>query len=164
MDSTIVVAIIGSATTILSPIATFLGTRYFDNRDKLVMTFGQRAEMTGEWRGTTNQETGEYSSISFPTVVTVVAKGKIITGKFRLQLPEHGGIPAQEDHFTFQGGFLYDRFLQFDYISTDKRRVQFGSIILELSPYGDGLSGRYAGYGAFSEQIIAGSLELKRAP
>jgi hypothetical protein len=111
------VAIIGSVTTIVTPIVTFLGTRYFDNRDKLVMTFGQRAEITGEWRGTMNQENGEFSYISIPAVVIMVAKGKIISGEFRLDYPENIGIPVQEDTFTFRGGFLYDRFVQLDYIS-----------------------------------------------
>jgi hypothetical protein len=162
MDPTIVAAIIALAGTFGLPIATYIGTRYFDNRDKQVITSGQRAEISGRWEGTTSQENGEYSGISLPIVLTAVAKGKTVTGKFHVQYPGRADRPAEEDEFTLQGGFLYDRFLQLDYISTNKHRIQFGSIILELSPIGEGLSGRYAGYGALSKQIVSGNIELRR--
>lgn len=164
MDTTIIAAIIGGVFTVIGPVATFLVTRYVDNRDKQVMSFGRRAVMTGKWNGKTTQEFGNYSSIALPIALDLVANRKTIKGEFRVQYPEYENKPAHEDEFSFQGGFLYDRFLQIDYISKTEDRIQFGSAILELSPSGEILLGRYAGYGAFSKQIVAGSFELKRTP
>lgn len=162
MDTTIIAAIIGGVFTVVGPIATFLVTRYIDNRDKQVMSFGRRAVMSGKWSGTTTQESGNYSSFALPIFLKTVANRKTIKGEFRVQYPEYKNRPAHEDEFSFQGGFLYDRFLQLDYISKTEGRIQFGSAILELSSSGEVLLGKYAGYGAFSKQIVTGSLELKR--
>lgn len=162
MDATIIAAIIGGVFTVVGPVTTFLVIRYVDNRDKQVMPFGRRAVMTGKWSGTTTQESGDYSSFALPITLRAVANRKTIKGEFRVQYPEHENRPAHEEEFSFEGGFLYDRFLQLDYISKTKGRIQFGSAILELSPSGEVLLGRYAGYGAFSKQIIDGSFELSR--
>ena len=62
-------------------------------------------------------------------------------GEFRVQFPESGKIPAHEEEFTFQGGFLYGNFLELTYRSKDKRRIQFGSAIPELDPSGGAASG-----------------------
>lgn len=162
MDDTIIAALIGGVFTVVGPVATFLVIRYVDNRDKQVMPFGRRAIMTGKWSGTTVQEFGDYSSLDLPIVLEAVANRKTIKGEFRVQYPKHENRPAHEDEFSFKGGFLYDRFLQLDYISKAEGRIQFGSAILELSPSGEVLLGRYAGYGAFSKQIVAGYFKLRR--
>ncbi|MEL6554070.1 MAG: hypothetical protein AAFQ63_11490 [Cyanobacteria bacterium J06621_11] len=163
MDPTIVAAVIGGVCTVVGPVTVFLVTRHVDNRDKNIMPLGRRAVMTGQWHGTTTPESGNYSSIELSVILRAIANRKTIKGEFRVQYPDYENSPAQADEFSFQGGFLHDRFLQLDYISKAEGRIQFGSIILELSPSGEALVGRYVGYGAFSKQVVAGRVELKRS-
>jgi hypothetical protein len=163
MNVTIIAAVIGGVFTVIGPIATFLITRYVDNKDKQVMSFRRRAAMSGKWSGTTTQDSGNYSSHPLPIVFRAVATRKTIKGEFCVQYPKRENSPARDDEFTFQGGFFHDRFMQLDYISKNEGRIQFGSAILELSPSAEFMTGRYAGYGAFSKEIVTGNLELRRA-
>lgn len=160
MDSTVIAAIIGGAFTIFAPMVTLLITRYVDNYDKQIISYGRRAAISGKWTGTTSQYWNNISN--FPVIATIKANRKIITGQFRIQYPNERDKPNNESEFKFRGGFLYDRFFQLNYISKEKNRIQFGSMILELSPSGEVLSGKYTGYGAFSKQIVSGDIELRR--
>jgi hypothetical protein len=57
---------------------------------------------------------------------------------------------------------LRDQFVKLDYFNKDNIAVHFGSIILQVSADGQTLRGRFLGYGAFQEKVIAGNIQLKR--
>ncbi len=118
--------------------------------------------MSGKWSGTTTQESGNFSALALPIVLRTVASRKTVKGEFRVQYPRSEDIPARDDEFVCQGGFFHDRFLQLNYLSRNDGRIQFGSAILELSPSGETLQGKYIGYGAFSREIVTGNLQLRR--
>lgn len=164
MDNTVAVALIGLAGTILGPVVTFLTTRPPGYWKRQPITRNDRNIISGKWEGYTKPEIGKYTSKDLFTSLNADAKSKTIKGSFTINYPETTGILSREENFDFQGGFLYDRFLQLNYVSTDSSKVQFGSIIFELSQDGDRhvLSGRYVGYGAISKCIIAGSVNLVR--
>lgn len=161
MDPAIIAAIIGSIFAVLGPIITLLITRYLDDRDKLTMSTGRQAIISGQWKGTLNQVDGR-SGVA-PITVNFVAKRKKIYGSTITQWPGGTDRAAYDTEYTFEGGFLYERYLRVDYVSKKRHRIQFGVIVLELSPTGETLSGKFVGYGAFSEDIISGYIELERA-
>jgi hypothetical protein len=156
MDSTIIAAIIGGAFTLVSSGITFLLARHLDDRNNQVMSSNRQAIMTGTWKGELHQESGSLSTS--PVTVTLIAKRRVIRGSIRVQDPNNG-----EAEYKATGGFLYGRFIRLNYDTTDHRRVQFGSIVMELSPDGNKLSGKYTGYGAFSQSIVSGYFEATRS-
>lgn len=161
MDTTIVVAIIGSITTVLSPIITFLFIRYIDNLDKKSISSRDRHTlMASQWQGEIDFGLDDLSSV--PIVGNFSATRKTITGQFYVRYPDLPTTSSYKDEFTFQGGFLYERFLRLNYASKNKHRIQFGSIILELSPSGETMSGKFVGYGVFWQQILSGRVDLRR--
>ena len=156
MNPTIVAAIIGGVFVVISPIVTFLLTRYVDNRDKNVMYPARRAAISGKWTGTMSSSDKAGNSYDVPVTVTFETSRKIVTGEC-LYESQH-----QKSGFKFKGGFLHDRFFQVNYISKNENRMQFGSAILELRASGDTISGKYTGFGAVREEIVSGNIEIKR--
>jgi hypothetical protein len=61
------------------------------------------------------------------------------------------------------GGFLHDRFARLQYTSKAKGSVHFGAMILELSPAATELKGRFVAFGAFSQEIVSGPIQLVKS-
>lgn len=161
MDPAIIAAIIGGVCAVLGPIVTLLITRYLDNRDKLTMSTGRKAIISGQWKGKISQVNDRAGAA--PITVKFIAKRKKVYGLTLIQYPSDGHKAAYDAEFEFEGGFLYESYLRLDYVSKTRHRIQFGAIVLELSPTGEKLSGKFVGYGAFSKDIISGHVELERA-
>ncbi|MBT9317990.1 hypothetical protein [Leptothoe spongobia] len=162
MDPAIIAAIIGGVFTVVGPIATVIVTRYINNREKLTIYSNRRALMTGQWKGTTQQDEGIYANIPIPMLLTAKANRKTIAGEFRLQFPQSANVTDHDAAYSFQGCFLYGNFLQLNYRSKNKRRVEFGVAVLELDPSGETLAGKYAGYGASSKHVVTGHFDIRR--
>ena len=60
----------------------------------------------------------------------------------------------------FVGGFLYERFIKFDYSNPDESIIQFGNTILDLSADGKTLIGKFVGFGSITNQIVSGEVKL----
>lgn len=142
--------------------ATF--RKLWDERDLLVIEAGRKEALTGAWNGHFEQnlgpggETPLHGSILLELVrpTRKLVKGNatftaVIDGKH---------LPAT---IHFEGGFRNDRFAALNYVNMDKATVHFGHFLLELSPDGRKLTGKFLGYGFISETLVEGTVELTKA-
>ena len=157
MDSTVLAAIIGGLCTIGASIGAVFLTRLFDNplgfkKDRRL------AALAGQWEGTVHQE--GPPTIDFRQTVYIKLAGRTVRGE--------GTVFSQAymitEPFTFFGGFVHDRFLRLEYeIQNQPGSVQFGYAILDLSPDGKTLSGKFVGYGALvTRDLVNGTTQLQK--
>ena len=117
--------------------------------------------VSGNWNGKMVQDiqdtTQELSiSASFSTRGTAV-EGELTIHGLRLDGPDKIRI-------ILTGLFVEHRFLSLEYKYSDlPGSLQFGTVILKLNDAGRKMAGKFAGYGAFSEAIVSGSVELVKA-
>lgn len=157
MEPVIVAAIISGSVAILAPIITYVVTRMYDNRE-LRQIKGRQKAISGTWHGTIAQEIdGNLANINLS--ITFTAGKKIVEGIAEFISPMTG-LPVK---LNFTGGFHNDYFIKFDYTNPDETVIQFGSCIVRLSDDGKTLKGKYVGYGANTNQIVNGIVDLKKA-
>jgi len=127
------------------------------------LPLGDRVEkILGRWTGDALQDEGPAAK-PFPAKVEftfAVEPPTSVTGQGSFR----GHLDRREvnTQFRFHGGFLYAQFLRFEYDPVETGTVQFGSIVLKLSSTGNKLTGRFHGYGATSERIVHGTLDLNK--
>ena len=128
---------------------------------KYQMEGGRAKVIAGVWKGDGNQEVGPDGNplplkvtFSFRVSSTLITGDGVFCALFE-------GV-EHELRFDFSGGFLYGQFLRFEFDRPDEHVVNFGSIILRLSDDANRLTGRFHGYGARSERIVYGTLELRK--
>jgi hypothetical protein len=157
MQTPIIVALIAGGFAIIAPIVTFIVTRSYENRFLQPVSSNRVAALVGSWEGTTHQECGPGGK---PDDAKVSFKLALAGKKLRGQGIFRTCVGAEEVVITFHlsGGFLHDRFLRFDYNPEASETVQFGSIIVELSNDAKKLTGRYMGYGAFTNALVYGTV------
>jgi hypothetical protein len=115
--------------------------------------------MNGVWKGTIHQSYYfDEGPISYPVELNLkVSAEGVFGGSVLIQLP-HG-----ESYFRLTGGFLFEKFIQFSYRSTDPGTIQFGSAVLELDSLGKTLKGKFIGYGARTQSIVDGTVEAYKS-
>lgn len=152
--------IITATVTFLTPIGTFLFTKYFEGRLFDPISVQRRDAVRGLWVGTIQQNyLGEQKS--YPGELDLEVKGKNLTGTLRIPPPPPCDM-TQRISFTVKGGFLFERFARIEYNSTSKGSVYFGSMIVELNPEGTKFNGYWVAFGAFSKEVICGSINLDK--
>lgn len=136
-------------------LGTYLITQLIRYRD---LIGGRSRALLGMWNGTITPDVGVGKGIDVPLTLHFHGIGKRIRGLAHYNFPE-----GTHTKLEFNGGFLKDRFVRFDYINPDDRKVQFGYFVGELSSNGDKLTGFYAGYGALSDGLVRGDVNLTRS-
>lgn len=114
----------------------------------------------GDWYGEGKQKSlGHDGPLIYPIKFKIeVVEGHEVKGLFSAFHPVLGEI-----EFSIIGGFFFfDRFLQVDYRSKKPEVTSFGSIIMELDPSGNSMSGRFLTFGYLSKKIITGDITAKR--
>lgn len=135
-------------------------TRIFDS-DSLPGTRNVRQiSITGRWEGTIHQE-GGVRGASVDQQLTIVLKSTRRNtqgeGVLRVALQNN----AFTTHVRVKGKFVYERFLKLEY-EFEQGVMQFGFVLLELSPDGNTLEGRWMGFGALSQSLIYGTMRLRK--
>jgi hypothetical protein len=163
MDPTITASVIGGACTVVAPVVTYMITRRIDNINKLRISRDRRAALNAEWRGRVYQDRGpDGEPLEFLVNATFKTTTKTITGSSVIRVPRPDNEEIEEVKLTFEGGFLYDRWLRLNYVASDRRQVQFGSTVLLLDSQAKTLKGHFVGYGAITDAIVTGSMKLER--
>lgn len=117
--------------------------------------------INGNWSGSVQQDEGpDGVPMECRLEANMSVNRGAICGEMYFHMPYQGKTITQS--FTVTGKFIFDRYLQLNYVSKDEGAVQFGSIVGELSATGKSARGRFVGYGAWSEKIITGSAELEK--
>jgi hypothetical protein len=154
MTSEIIAAIISSAVAIVAPIITLVFKNNYDRRIWETIT-GRRKAIIGKWVGSITQ-TIENIPTSFNLEITFTADKKIVKGDASFISP----LTSRTIKLKFVGGFLFERFIKFDYKNPDESVIQFGNAILDLSADGKTLIGKFVGFGSITNQIVSGEVTL----
>ncbi len=160
MDSTIVAAIIGGIFTIGASIGTFAITRIFDSNLLLVTRNVRQKSLTGQWKGPVHQEGGiQGTPIDIQLALTLRSTRRVVRGEGFFT----GAFQNQTFNttMTILGGFVHERFLKLEY-EYKSELVQFGFVLLELSPDGRTLEGQWMGFGPISRKLVSGSMQLHK--
>ena len=146
--------------TLLAPILGVFISKWLQEKDFKTISRTRQIALIGVWEGLLKQEVGPEGPCEHKLRLTIKVSSKKIFGEISFEKTAKKEVSVIK--MVFSGGFLYDRFLQFNYKNTKSTIVQFGSAILELSPKGDKLKGRVVGYGATTEKIVYGGVELTK--
>lgn len=174
MDPNITAAIVSGVFAITASIVTLLLKEYIEDIDKLpiskvveelpISRVGHDV-LNGIWGGTACQyQVPNCMSLplNFPVLLEFSAGRKRISGVLTIGVELSLPYDSYNAEFDCTGGFYYGSFLQLNYMARDKSTMQFGSVILKLSGCGNILEGRFAGYGKITEDIVSGTVRLKR--
>jgi hypothetical protein len=158
MQGEVTAAIIAAIASVL----TLLAKHWLDERDRDLVTASRRAALTGAWHGGLERvDTPPGEEIQVVSVELTFGTGRRAvrgTGSFTVTFEGHDVFVP----LTFEGGFRHDAFLEVQYKSADAKRLQFGSVIMELSADGKQLKGAYAGFGSIADRIVLGRIILAR--
>jgi hypothetical protein len=160
MSNEIAAAIITVAGGFFASIGTLAVTRAMEQRHLEVISPSRRDGLIGKWEGVVHQD-GEpgQKPLDFPLNVTIEKVGrKVVKGTSHFSLIVENEAPRGAD-LSLYGGFIPDRFLTLNYMNKEKAQ-QFGYLILELSPDGNQLEGRFVGYGPRAKKLVHGTVEL----
>jgi hypothetical protein len=118
----------------------------------------------GRWRGSQHQHVGpDGGPLDYGVELHLEAKSQDLIGTLLFILDESflKKYGMKEVLFDITGGFSHDRFIQFSYVSRDPAVVQFGAALLELKSTGKSMVGMSVAYGAISDRIISGDIQLE---
>ena len=160
MNNSELFALLGVIGTFVVPIVAIYLQKENDRKSLIVLSESRRIALKGDWEGVFKviySVNEEY--IHQPFKMKLFPGRKLIKGTV-----EFKSIYSQDRdelvNFILIGGFRYDRFLVLDY--NNKKRIQFGTLLLELSPSNIKLHGRLVGFGALSEKILFGEVEIQK--
>lgn len=160
MDSTIIAAIIGALSTVGAAVGTLVFTRLGDNMS-FTPTNVRQITLVGQWEGIVHQQ-GSADPYDLRIAITLKSTRRAIRGEGTV----HGATQNQviTQPIVIIGKFVHDRFLKIEYEMRDHPGViQFGFSLLELSPDGQTLDGRFLGFGALiSRGPVWGTLQMHK--
>ena len=165
MNDNILPAIIGGLFTLSAAILTWLLSR---RPSEIVGDPGIQREsaiaVRGFWQGIVVQPNYPGSPLKTDIVMELDFKRDTIMGSARIVThfePErHGRAGPVEIQLRLRGGFYTDRLLKLEYKDQTPAVLQFGTMVLELSPRADELEGELVGYGSLSKRVIHGMVKL----
>lgn len=152
-------AIITGSCAVGSALLTVVFTRLWEQRDFQIISQPRRKTLSGAWAGTYDQEVGPEGPFRGDITLLLVTKRKIVTGECTIKAPLRPSPFTSS--FAVNGGYYHDRFLSLEYRNPHAATVHFGSLLLELTARGT-LRGRYLGFGAVTEKLVYGTIELSR--
>lgn len=139
------------------PFLTFMRERIFSSLGLQRVHTGRRAALTGKWVGETTQDIGDEPHRR-PGVLTVTLK----SGRRRIDGSGQHSTSVAATGMVLQGGMIHDKIVSLTYRSEDDGRIQTGTLVCLLGADGKTLRGRYVGYGPYSDNIVSGTVDLKK--
>jgi hypothetical protein len=162
MDSTIIAGIIGGVCTLGGALLTFILTRRSPDHGKPYISHRNRQLVKGQWEGKVSADAiPNIPPIEYRISARITASSRVIRAEATL----HSQFKGREitDVIDIFGTLAYDRFLKLEYRAKDRPEViQFGYLILELSPNGRVLEGRFLSYSPHLQCIVYGYGELHK--
>jgi hypothetical protein len=156
----IVAAWIAGTFAIVAPIVIYFVKHAADTYLFQPIAKDRRAAIEGHWSGSMEQEFRGHK-VAYTGDLHLEVHGRTLRGMLHVTL-KFGG-QTFEPVFDMSGGFLHDRFTRLQYTSKAKGSVHFGAMILELSPAATELKGRFVAFGAFSQEIVSGPIQLVKS-
>ncbi len=156
----VIAAWIAGTFAIVAPIIAFFVKHAADTYLFQPIPKDRRAAIEGHWTGSMGQEFRGHS-VAYTGDLHLEVHGRTLRGMLHVNLKFGGQTFAPI--FDMSGGFLHDRFARLQYTSKAKGSVHFGAMILELSPTATELKGRFVAFGAFSQEIVSGPIQLAKS-
>lgn len=151
MDPAIAAALI----TAVGGLVGVLAPKLLENLKFKSIPHQRRAQLAGSWRGTTHQARGPSGEpIEVELITDISVSWRRVTTSTRMR---GGGIELKS---KAEGGFIWGDYLVAHYKNVNPALVNFGTVLLRLSSDGKRLNGRMVGYGARSEALVHGEVEL----
>jgi len=134
-----------------------LGVGVFDK-----LSDARKNVLVGKWEGLERQAAGpDGQPIEYPVYLTIRWQDRVAKGDFRFVWSKEGVVLVDET-LPFEGGFVSDRFLLLNFEDPISGKIQFGSLLLELSDDGSTLKGVDVGVGYSSGRIVTGDVEFRK--
>jgi pimeloyl-ACP methyl ester carboxylesterase len=125
---------------------------------------GIRPGLVGKWAGSERQATGPAGQpIEYDVELTLEVTDGKLSGVFRF-IWKKDSEAIVDEALPFSGGILHDRYLVLDYRDDVSGKIQFGTLLLELSEDAAVLTGRDIGFGYSTKKIVTAEVELRRQP
>lgn len=119
--------------------------------------------VAGSWIGQQTQQTGPADEpISYPVALDLDIKNVTVTGTFSFNFGPKG-LPLVDGSVKLQGQLDHGQFLRLSYQGDDADKLQFGTLLLEISADGDTLIGNDIGYGYTTRQTLIALTWLRRS-
>jgi hypothetical protein len=150
MDSESLKILISGISTTVGLIGGTVLKTYIENKSLFNLSKGRKKKLNGNWVGHFTQNKDSFSDFNIDLKVG------------RKKISGTGTIGFNKGKVSLYGGYRNDRFLKLDYQNIDNEIIQFGTIILELSPDNESLNGEFLGYGPKAKKIVAGNIEMKK--
>lgn len=160
-NSAVIAAWIAGGFAIVAPIIVYFAKRSADTLFYERIPNDRRTAIKGRWSGTMRQNF-RGQPVTYPGDLKLEVHRRTLRGQLHVVLRTAG--ETFEPTFNLTGGFLHDRFARLEYASEAKGSVHFGSMILELSPTGTELKGNFVAFGAYSQEIVSGVIQLTKIP
>ncbi len=161
MEPIVIASVITGGCTIFASIITLF---VFQNRSRIFCKTikGGRGKSVTErkWKGKIYPESELDAIYDTELKFTYSNVRKFIRGKLIFQAKHKDEY--YEVHLNLTGGFYTESLLKLDYKASNEARIQFGSIVLNLNANADEMTGRYIGYGGWSDDIAAGAVYVKK--
>ncbi|NOQ27411.1 MAG: hypothetical protein GQ564_18770 [Bacteroidales bacterium] len=159
METFEIIAICGIIGTIIAPILAILFQKHLNYGRFNKIDNVRKQAIAGSWNGDFIQD-NKFNDKQIKGTITgkFSTKGKIINGYMRIENKIHNTNPS----FRIKGGFKMARFLVLDFENEKNEIVQFGKMIMEFSAKADKLTGMFISYGAETEDVIKGKVELRK--
>lgn len=153
-NNTLITAVATVMAAVVGAIATVLLTHWINNRKSFPVNKDRLNALKGIWRGAVVQDTEREELKEYSIQLNLDVKGRTITGK---------GIVDGKDTQTVNvsGAFQYDSYIRINYKNYNKDIMQFGAIVLHLTPDCK-LEGNFVGFGYHSRKIIKGTVNLDK--
>lgn len=148
-------SLIAAPSAIISPLVVHYVKKHFDERN---LSSKRIKDVRGSWSGLLVQDTAN-GPLEMKIRAQFQASGKNIHGRI------HSYDSELDVDIIFEGRFPHDDFVVLDYESIHFPTIkQFGAATLKLNAMSNNLTGRYAGHGHYTDDIVTGQLMLERIP
>jgi hypothetical protein len=165
MPDTVITSVIAGVSAIVAASMSPLISS-FKNGDKFV-TVGKAdySAFSGEWVGLGSDTYVQNGSplVKVHLNMSIKAGPKKVTAKVRQILSTTDDSAPPPVLIDMKGGFFNNSLVQLAYTSQDRKRMQYGVLLMKLDPSGDAIIGHYAGFSPVRQCLICGEISLRRA-
>ena len=120
-----------------------------------------RVGIVGHWEGEIFEYDGGKNISPYSVKVEVSTRGKVVVGKVLTDMAVNCEKPVPTV-FLIRGGQYQDRIFRFDYENENQEIFHFGAMILRVNATAKKMEGTFCGYGAYTETILSGKIELNK--
>jgi hypothetical protein len=114
------------------------------------------------WKGTVKQKKGPYGGSITYDIKKLEIKQNWFTKKLTgVVTTRYSGTDGNfEAEFKFIAEIVKQKYLYLDYTDTKDQNVHFGTMLLEISNIPDHMKGSMLHFGAITDEIVTGDIEI----